>query len=79
MIYGPCGHLNDRSPYMKEGNENSNKRRDNGRVMVRGRSIDVENRYVVPYNPYLIQKYNCHINVEICSSIRYEVSRIQMA
>src|SRR5581483_166480 len=23
----------------------------------------------VPYNPYLCQKYNCHINVEICSSI----------
>ena len=21
------------------------------------------------YNPYLITKYNCHINVEICSSI----------
>src|SRR6185369_16986527 len=23
----------------------------------------------VPYNPYLTTKYDCHINVEICSSI----------
>jgi len=27
------------------------------------------NAYVVPYNPYLLQKYNCHINVEIATSI----------
>lgn len=24
---------------------------------------------MVPYNPYLTTKYDCHINVEICSSI----------
>jgi hypothetical protein len=24
---------------------------------------------VVPYNPYLSAKYNCHINVEVCASI----------
>ncbi|CAK8561548.1 unnamed protein product [Lathyrus sativus] len=34
----------------------------------RGRSID--NRWVVPYNPWLLLKYDCHINVEICSSIK---------
>ena len=25
---------------------------------------------VVPYNPWLRLKYDCHINVEVCSSIK---------
>ncbi len=28
-----------------------------------------DNRWVVPYNPYLTMWYKCHINVEVCSSI----------
>ncbi|CAJ0964349.1 unnamed protein product [Ranitomeya imitator] len=31
---------------------------------------EIDNRWVVPYNPYLLLKYNCHINVEICASIK---------
>ncbi|GMF51296.1 unnamed protein product [Phytophthora fragariaefolia] len=27
------------------------------------------NQWVVPYNPYLSQKYNCHINVEVCTTL----------
>jgi len=47
------------------------KRRDNGRfIKKRGVSINIDNRWIVPYNPYLSQKYDCHINVEICSSIK---------
>ena len=28
------------------------------------------NRWVVPYNPFLLLKYQCHLNVEICTSIK---------
>ena len=40
---------------------------DGGRTAnLRGNPID--NRWVVPYNPYCSLCYECHINVEICAS-----------
>lgn len=45
------------------------RRRNNG-VTAKVGVHEVDNRDVVPYNPFLLLKYNCHINVEICSSIR---------
>jgi hypothetical protein len=42
--------------------------KNNGRT-VKVRGVQLDNRWVVPYNPYLTTKYDCHINVEICSSI----------
>jgi hypothetical protein len=34
------------------------------------RNKSIDSRWVVPYNPWLLLKYDCHINVEICSSIK---------
>jgi hypothetical protein len=44
-------------------------RRDDGQV-VEVRNAKLDNRWVVPFNPSLLMLYNCHINVEICSSIK---------
>ncbi|XP_027169382.1 uncharacterized protein LOC113769103 [Coffea eugenioides] len=45
------------------------RRRNDGKIVhVRGQELD--NRWVVPHNPYLLAKFNCHINVEICSTIK---------
>src|SRR5579859_7255278 len=37
------------------------------KVKVRG--VWLDNRWVVPYNPYLSKRYKAHLNVELCSSI----------
>ncbi|KAK4394704.1 hypothetical protein Sango_1624700 [Sesamum angolense] len=44
------------------------KRRRNG-LTVQVRNAQLNNQWVVPYNPYLLLRYNCHINVEICSGV----------
>ncbi|XP_042968932.1 uncharacterized protein LOC122301587 [Carya illinoinensis] len=45
------------------------KRSDNG-ITVKLRGHNLDNRWVVPYNPYLLAIFDCHINVEICSTIK---------
>jgi hypothetical protein len=45
------------------------RRRDDGQV-VEVRNSKSNNRWVIPLNPSLLMLYNCHINVEICSSIK---------
>ncbi|CAA0815513.1 Unknown protein, partial [Striga hermonthica] len=59
------------SEFTMQGNNSYPKyqRRDNN-VKIKVRGCKLDNRWVVPYSPYLLAKFNCHINVEICSSIR---------
>ncbi|XP_044761985.1 uncharacterized protein LOC123319187 [Coccinella septempunctata] len=48
------------------------RRRDDGRtatLMRNNISYQVDNRDVVPYNPYLSMKYECHINIEVITSV----------
>ena len=45
------------------------RRRDNGRTVMAGPHC-VDNRWIVPYNPYLTLKYSAHINLEACTSIK---------
>ena len=42
-----------------------------GRSFLYGRNqIELDNGWVVPYNPTLLMKYRAHINVEICSTVK---------
>ncbi|CAH1444786.1 unnamed protein product [Lactuca virosa] len=45
------------------------RRRNNG-IEVTVRNTTLDNRWVAPYNPKLLMMFNCHINVEVCSSIK---------
>ncbi|GFR17000.1 uncharacterized protein LOC104236095 [Trichonephila clavata] len=39
-------------------------------LKVLNNTIDVDNRWIVPYSPLLIKTYNAHINVEYCNSVK---------
>ncbi|KAK9706454.1 hypothetical protein RND81_07G125800 [Saponaria officinalis] len=45
------------------------RRRQTGEnVQIRGKTLN--NRWVIPYNPYLMDLFDCHLNVEVCSTIQ---------
>jgi hypothetical protein len=84
MLHGPCtperciknGRCSKRYPkqFAEETTWNEDgypvyRRRNDGRTVEVRRHI-YDNRSVVPYNPYLSKRYNAHINVEICSTVR---------
>ncbi|XP_021719079.1 uncharacterized protein LOC110686798 [Chenopodium quinoa] len=37
--------------------------------IVKVRGVEMDNSWVIPYNPYLLAYFNCHLNVEVCSTI----------
>ena len=42
-----------------------------GKSFLYGRNrIELDNGWVVPYNPTLLKRYHAHINVEICSTVK---------
>ncbi|XP_050065686.1 uncharacterized protein LOC126554675 [Aphis gossypii] len=45
-------------------------RRPNNGLVANVRGHPVGNEFVVPYNPYLLVKYDAHINVEVCSTVK---------
>jgi hypothetical protein len=45
------------------------RRRDDGRCVEKNGMV-LDNRWVVPYNAYLVRKFKAHINVHVCTSIR---------
>ncbi|KAG5598903.1 hypothetical protein H5410_030273 [Solanum commersonii] len=67
MIHGPCGPLNPTCPC--KSSYPIYRRRNTGQSIKIGSHL-LDNSWVVPYNPYLLCKFNCHINVEICSDIK---------
>lgn len=73
MIDGNCRfrYLRQFCPATQQGKDPYPiyRRRDDGR-QVKVRNAVLDNRWVVPYNPGLLMRYNCHINVEACSSIK---------
>lgn len=44
------------------------RRRNNGQTIFSESFGEIDNCWVVPYNPFLAAKYNAHINVESCTS-----------
>lgn len=51
----------------EDGYPSYRRRKNENQAKVRGRML---NRCVVPYNPYLLSLFHCHMNVKICSRIK---------
>nr|XP_027086673.1 uncharacterized protein LOC113708416 [Coffea arabica] len=59
------------APYTVHGEDSyaCYRRRDDGRK-IKVRKHELNNLWVIPYSPYLLALFDCHINVEICSTVK---------
>jgi hypothetical protein len=85
MMHRPCGAAFPNSPCMEDGKCKKQYprkfqskmmmdvypiyRRGDTRCIILVHGVELDNRWVVPHNVYLLTKYNAHINVEICNNI----------
>ena len=72
MVNGDCQKLFPKEPRpstLASVNGYPEYRRSGGRTANVGRHT-VDSRWVVPYNAYLLRRYDAHINVEICASVK---------
>ncbi|KAL3813051.1 hypothetical protein ACJIZ3_014319 [Penstemon smallii] len=51
-------------------NSYPNYRRRNDGKSVLYKKVLLDNRSVIPYSPYLLAKFDCHINLEICADMK---------
>ena len=61
--------FNDASTSFGQDNYANYHRPQNGRVTI-VKGIPLDNRWVVPYCPWLSLRYDCHLNVEYCASVK---------
>ena len=40
------------------------------RIFIKQVEHEIDNQWIVPYNPWLLRQMNCHVNVELCMSIQ---------
>ncbi|XP_073300535.1 uncharacterized protein [Primulina huaijiensis] len=75
MVNGKC-KKNFPKPfveYTSKGNDSYPlyRRREGGQVSITNNdNVFIDNGWVVPYNPWLLLKYDCHINVDVCGGIK---------
>lgn len=58
------------APFTTTNNEGypTYKRTNSGDFFTRN-GVQLDNQWVIPYNPYLLALFDCHINVEVCANI----------
>ena len=69
-----CSKKNPKSESVRAHNpQDSDRRRypdSRGRSFVNNKGFKVDNSWAVPYNPFLLLKYNAHIDIEVVHSVQ---------